>query len=282
MALLGFTPGRQDEVNKDRAIVLARKFISVANLTAPTQTPRVKSMPASSVFHDEWVVEFPGEYRLNIRKQDGVVASFTNDRRIYEQFKRMQDRSTRRFVSGGSAKTYAQSLAVKLGLAPQAKLDKLEYVRDGDPAGTDANRSGKILVRYRTMPFGYGFFGTSIGNGMGFTLDPVDGALVTFAQTWHTKIASHVVKVTKAKATAIAEHVFRSYRRKHKSFYTVPEQAVANVELKYVLPNAAFGSTYPNRQREKLARLAYVVRFGKESVWIDAASGKLLGGQSFA
>jgi hypothetical protein len=282
LALFGFAARGQDGISKDRAIALARNFVKIAKLSEPTQRPHVRSMPASSVFSDEWVVDFPGEYRFNIRKGDGVVASFTNDRRIYEQFKRTQNRTLRRFATGEAAKPYVQSLANRLGLVPQAKLEKIEFVRDGDPAGTDANRAGRIYVKYRTTPFGYGFFGSSIGNGMGFTIDPVDGTLVTFAQTWHTKIASHVVKVTRAKATAVAKGAFRSYRQKNKSFHTTSDQAIVKVELKYVLPNAAFGSTYPNRQREKLARLAYIVYFGSESVWIDAATGKLLGGQAFA
>jgi hypothetical protein len=80
--------------------------------------------------------------------------------------------------------------------------------------------------------------------------------LVAFVQNWGIKIESHAVRITKAKATANAEAVFRPYRKKHRSFHTTAGQPVAKVELKYVLPNAAYGSTYRTRQDERRARLA--------------------------
>lgn len=281
-AVIGFVPRQTPTTTKDQAAGLARKFLKLAGLPDPKQPPSVKAMPPSSVFRDRWEVVFSGEYRLTVLHNDGMVGSFQNQRRIEEQFKGKQDRSVRRFTSANQAASHLHALATKFGLRPQAKRTKLEYVNDGDPKKTDSNRAGRIHVQYRTKPFGYAFFPPEMGNGMGLTIDPVDGALVSFAQSWDIKIESHTLGVSKTRAIAKAEAVFRPYRKKHRSFHTTADEPVGKVELGYVLPNPAYGSKHPNPTTEKLARLAYIVYFGVETVWIDAATGKLLGGQSFA
>lgn len=281
IAIMGMADRAVEPITKAQADQAARKLLKIASLPDPKNTAQVQELPEWAGLRDRWEVIFPGEYRFTIRKDTGMIGGFQNHRRIEEQFKRTQERSVKRFTSANEAASHLHSLATKLGLRSQAQRTKLEYVRDGDPMKTDANRAGRIFVNYRTKPFGYEFFGPVLGNGMGFTIDPVDGALVTFAQAWDFKIESHAVNISKAKATASAEVVFRAYRKRHRSFHTTADQPVAKVKLKYVIPNAAYDSTYRDMKHERLARLAYIVYFGTESVWIDSATGKLLGGESF-
>lgn len=279
--LIGMTPVRQAKVSKEVAATKCRDFLKVAGLRAPQQTLSVRQMPAYTGFKGEWEVTFVGEYRFAVRQADGLVTAFDNDRRTHQQFKRTMDRSRVRYRNAQQARPRLETLARKLGLRSQAKLERVDYVRDGDAEKTDANRAGSIHAKYRSTPFGYHFFGPVIGNGLELSIDPVDGELVAFVQSWDIKIESHAVRVSRTKAIANAETVFRPYRKKHRSPRSTADQPVTKVELKYVLPNAAYGSTHPNRQPERVARLAYIVYFGEESVWIDSATGKLLGGESF-
>jgi hypothetical protein len=110
IAILGLSPAQEPRVTKDQAIIAARKFLELANLPAPAQSPRIRTMGPTSIFKDEWMVIFPGEYNFYVRQADGVVSSFTNNRRIDEQFRRTQDRSHRRFTTVAQAKPYTQAL----------------------------------------------------------------------------------------------------------------------------------------------------------------------------
>jgi hypothetical protein len=282
LAIIGMVSVPQKVVSKEQAISIADKFITTAALPSPKRPAQVRDLPAYTGLGNRWEVIYPGDYRLTIHKIEGIVRGFTNDRRLEEQFKRRQNRSNKRFETAAEAISMLNNMANRLGLCSQAHRSKLEYIPDNDTSRSDSNKAGRIHVQYRTKPFGYEFIGPEIGNGMGLTIDPVDGALVSFAQSWDIKIESHVVVVNKSEAVKNAEIAFRAYRRVRRSPHSTADQAVSRIEVGYVIPNGGYGSHFPSRERVRLARLAYVVFFGTESVWIDAATGKLLGGQSFA
>ncbi|MGI8922899.1 MAG: hypothetical protein ACR2HJ_02470 [Fimbriimonadales bacterium] len=212
-------------------------------------------------------VDYSGEYRFLLLREDGSVRRFSNEGRKREAAERPAG-SPRRYATLQQARLHIVRLANDLGLRPEAKLAEVKYHPYGD-----------IGAVFATRPFGHRFKGR--GNGMSLSIDPVDGTLLGFSERWDIEIERPEVAIAKEVAIRTAEERFRSHHRKHHNLHSGAYKAVSKVELLYVVPNPTFDSDYDYSQRTPRARLAYVVFFGADNVWIDAATGKVLGGEGY-
>lgn len=211
-------------------------------------------------------------HTFSIEAQSGVVHWFRNYVREYEQVKGIGRNRPPRFTSREMAEQHCWQLARRLGLPKDAHLAGLHTTREGE-AG-DANRAGEVSACFAVRPFGYPFVGG--GCEVSLTVDPLDGVLVGFRRAVPYFIESHDLRISKEEAVRRAKQVYEGWYRTHRSPHR--GQYAGRVEVGYIFPNSAFGAKrYPPRVPHRV-RLAYVVYFGDEAVWIDAADGSLLGG----
>jgi len=245
----------------------AAAFLERAGLPIPSAAPSVEPYEVVSGLQPRLEVVYPGEYRFLLLREDGPVRSFSNEGRKREAAERPAG-SPRRYATLQQARLRIVRLANDLGLRPEAKLAEVKYHLHGDIGG-----------RFKTRPYGHRFKGQ--GNGMSLSIDPVDGTLLGFSQRWDIEIERPRVEIAKEVAIRTAEERFRSFHRKHHNLHSGAGKPMTKIDLFYVVPNPAFDSGYDYSQRVPVARLAYVVFFGKDNVWVDAAAGKVLGGETY-
>jgi hypothetical protein len=193
-------------------------------------------------------------------------------------------------INGGSipietrpmATKYMDALAKRIGLPKGWKRVTEDYYRDHTPGRGDSDQSASAYACYGPRPNGYPFL--NCGPKMAIQIDPFDGTLLYYLFVNHTQIGTVDIRVTPAQAIATAKRavVLPNEHRRH--------VVTGKPKLGWAVPNAGFGSPLPDGTAKPpfKAFLGYEIRFNdyitggrklSESwVWVDAKTGKVLGG----
>lgn len=120
------------------------------------------------------------------------------------------------------------------------------------------------------------------------TIDPLDGALVTFIQNWLIEYVPSSVKVTQEEALGIAKASFNYSKmmkqgkknlelsRRRGSSMLIPFKDKVVASLYYVVLNKESKQRDPNFKLPIKANLVWVVEYGGCAIFIDPINGKEL------
>ncbi len=261
--------------NRAAAVAAAKGFLKAIGRGDPGVPSQLAKIPMP--FGDIWDVTWNDQYWFVIDAETIAIRMYENSGRVDDQVHRRNRTGLRVIASKQAAEECARDLATKLKFPGEAFVESSDVFDDDDPGKTDANKIGKATVRLATRPYGYPFL--QGGNGMSFDIDPQDGLLVQLFQNWEVEIASHDPRIAKEAAAATSQNAYESHYSTRYSPLRGNQDGSKPPKLGYVVPNGMFGSKLNETRRPFKARLAWVVYFGEESVWIDAGNGAVLGGE---
>ena len=162
----------------------------------------------------------------------------------------------------------AEELRMRLNI-PKDYLTEGVRVFDGrSPNPALRGLAGLASGSFGQRPFGYPFL--SYGNQIAFTLDRVDGAVLSYFWSSDSVVESSSKAVNESQARAAARKVQpkgASLKEEHK--------------LGFVLPNGLYTSEFVSPKPPYRVRLAYEFQYSgakNGSIWVDAGTGKILGG----
>lgn len=263
---------------ESKAIQNAEAFLRACAL--PPSTAMVRARLQSIPGNEKWIVEWEGDYRVSLEANTCAVHMFVNKRREHEQFRNIGRTGRDALGERRAAEEHVLGLARAIGIPTGTILERLEIIGEGAAGRTDANRAGKVLAEIRPRAYGYRYLRG--GPGMVFTVDRQDGVLVRFSQAWAIDPDSPALRLTSAEASKIADGPYQDYYRNRKPGpHGAQRQGPRAPEIGYVVPNGQFGGLNRGPGPRLKARLAWVVYFNQETVWIDAESGSVLGGEIF-
>lgn len=265
-------------LTQTRAVEAAQGFLRACALPIPEKPPKA-TIQTRNGEADKWVIEWEEQYRLVLLGDSGQVRWFVNSRREYEHVRQIGRTGHLLLKSREDAVSFCTAMAKSIGLPGGAVLHSLKVVSDGDPKETDGNPVGHVVARFKPRPFGFQYLRG--GPGMVLKVDKQDGCLVLFNQTWITQADPPVQRASRDEAIGAARTAHEAFYRDHRSPHRGQLQGSRTPELGYVVPNASFGGIGRRVGVAPRARLAYVVYFGEESVWVDAETGRVIGGEVF-
>jgi len=208
-------------------------------------------------------VDFGDGYTMTLDHSGKKVLSFVNGHKTQEQLAASRMRALRPVVSEQVAESWARDLRSRLGLSADYKRTRLAVFPDGGKTA-DANRVGVVLIAFERPLSGRRCF--NFIPGVTVQLDPHDGTVMTY-EMCPGPSASGSLKITEAEALRAASFAIPSH-----------SQAGAPVSgiLGYAVPNGEFGSV--SAISTLVARLVWSFSSGKTTVWIDAETGRCMGG----
>ena len=269
------------ELTQQQAIDRAQEYIRKAGLPPANPIPPGWSSPASirASISDftfgirMWEIQLYGDYAVKLDAQTGDLLTFDHSRRTYELVHRLNRTGIRKIRTEDEAKKRVDSVAKAFGLPARAILTKL----------TMRDSKGMISARYTEKPFGYPQLAS--GNGMSVVIDPQDAMPKFVGSFWRTRFAPPNRRITAEHALKVAQREYDRIHQTGSGFHLGTYSPMNPPKLGYVTPNSGLNPTGANRispnRSSPLARLAWVVHFGQESVWIDAESASPLGAMIF-
>jgi hypothetical protein len=267
---------------QERALATAKRFLTTVGVPIPaeqaTLTERVRSASPNNVLPDVWEVRWGGTAVVEVSADGTAVVAFSNLARTRQQLRGNERTGTVIWRDDDEARAYIWKVANAIGMPTGAHMDAFSYRGDNTPDRGDANRAGCAYASFRVRPHGYPFLGP--GPGARLTVDPQDGVLVSYFAVWDGVIlptsppASPTVTRDRAKAAAT-----EAFHR-----YTKPRQrqsdTATDAKLGWIAANGAFGSAHPFVIRPPWkVRLAWVISFGRDAVYVDPYDGSILGGK---
>lgn len=141
---------------------------------------------------------------------------------------------------------------------------------DGQTPFDPTSGSNRALwwVSFQLTVQGYAFASHKVGLGIG--IDALDGNLVMFSKNLSVNPVSTVIAISANQAQDLAVRCYSSA--------VGTEILPTGTSLKMVQPNYLWTDRFSTNETTD-AYLAYVVEFPEASVWIDAKSGAVLGGE---
>jgi hypothetical protein len=214
-------------------------------------------------------VFFPGGAIVEVDREKKIVLSYENTRRIKEKGMKGRSRGTYAIRSDRQLRSVVLRLQRILRVPKDYALEGVMLYSGGYPRvrAKDANTIGS--ASFGPRPFGYGFLSYSLR--ILITIDPLDGALLTYRRFADSVIESSKVSVTASAARKIAS----------KAVQFAGFSVGSTSKLGYTLPNGWFGSKVVSTGPPYRLRLAYEFPLRGRStgcVWVDAGNGQVLGG----
>ena len=263
------------QLSAQAATVSATHFLSVCGL--PPSRSRISTrLSVNSKGISIWEVRWDGDYEVDLDASTGQPTFFDNNRRFWEQIHGV-GRDGQRFTSQKAATAELWRLARALGLPSEGYLARLDMLAENDPSIHDANKAGSIGANFSVKPNGYPFLGR--GNGMSLVLDPVDGQLVFFTQSWDVVTAPAVLGLTRDEAVSRGFENFRLRHPELNGSQTLETPASVQAELGYVQPDQISSQDTFTAASPSQLKLAWVVYENGEKIYIDANDGTVIGGE---
>ncbi len=273
-------PPEQDMgARRERALATAKQFLATAGLPLPQSDPTFKLLDESWRRRNGCELSWVGTYRLELTPDGDSVVSFHNYAREAAQVRGLDRTGSSIFHSSREAAEFLTRMAKALGLPPSGTLSELKLAGDNAPGHGDANRAGIATATFVIHPSDYPFL--HCGNGMTVSVDPQDGVLTYFAASWDNVIMPSKPAATPSLARTEAEKLATPLYLKHRRPLFRSADAPTNAKLGWVVPNPSYGSGHPplsSSARPYRVRLAWVVYFGPDAVFIDPYDGSVLGG----
>lgn len=262
-------------ISEQAATVLAKQFLDVCGLPTP-KTGLNARLSINSKGATIWELRWGGDYEVDLNANTGQPLFFDNNRRIWEQVHGI-GRAGKKFSTRELAAKEVWRLARLLSLPSDGYLARLDITDENDLDAKDENKAGSIGANFSVKPNGYPFLGR--GNGMSIVIDPVDGQLVFFTQSWDVLALPAVLRLTKDQAISTG---VMTYRVRHPELVrsdTAEMSPPAQAELGYVQPNQVFLNDASAGPDQFQVKLAWVVYKGGEKIYIDANDGTVIGGE---
>jgi hypothetical protein len=267
-----------DDLSK-RAIATARSFLEKMRLPIVLGEVRVEPLRRSWRPEDGWDIAWVGAYRLKMTPDGSRVRAFQKHSRELAQHKGIGRTGRSIFGTEDEAKRFLTKVAKSLGLPRGARLSEFRATRRSTPGGRGYAWGGSASARFTVPPPDYPVLHG--GGGMTVCVDPQDGALTFYHASWDSfampPSPAPAPRVTRDKAKRAARAIYAQHGPSRRRSAPV----VTRARLGWVVPNAGFGSRFqrPGRRPQSL-RLAWVVSFGSDEVFVDAYGGSVLGGLS--
>lgn len=179
-----------------------------------------------------------------------------------------------RFKSRDDAKAFLIATARKVAARWPLTLERWTYRLDNTPGAQHRYGllSGTFWQRYQ----GYGYVGRT--NSLTINIDPQDGLLVYMVQSYRVAHDPPRIKVTQRQAIDAVRKYLAEVGSRTK--LTKPAKPVV---LGYTVPEERFGGPKYTDRPPYRGRLAYEVWVSKSSSkWVDAETGKVLGGNDYS
>ncbi len=264
----------------EQARAVAERFLATAGVPTPSAEVLIREHRWSqrgSVLPDVWAVIWNGKATVEVSMDTMSAVSFTNDWRILEQVRHWNRTGRSIFRNEEDARRYLTNLARAVGVPEAARLEGFSYYGDDTPDRGDANRAGSAAASFRLSAHGYPFV-TPGGPGAMIEVDPQDGMLVRYWASYdHVAIpdAATPPKLISAEAEKLGIGAYLQHTRPSLRRANAPTRAL----LGWVAPNQWYGSNHRSaHDRPQRVRLAWVVYFGSEAVFVDPYDGEVLGG----
>ncbi len=261
-------------IRKEDAERSARSFLEMAGLSRSLERGYSNyewSGEHVFKFGGDGIRTVGGEASVRVDSWTGVVTSFTNERRKFENHKG-QRKSVKRSIENVST-------ATKVGLDWASRVKLPRSARN--PVGIRFSRRSTVYVGFEERPHGYRFISGS-PYFASVEVDTIDGALVTFHKDPPRVVESWKlgIKAESLRPKAIAEYRKAMARTGEKKIN------IANsVKVGYVGNREKNEKVDPGKGRRTLYyRLGVVFSFAKspdgmfkDAVMFDAGNGKFLG-----
>lgn len=265
------TPGAED-VPATAALGRARELARALDLDTSGQP--VLRLYVNDDAPRIWEVEWPDQVTVDLISRDRSLFALRNTKRSDDRTS-MRGRTGTMLYSGQTQAVEAirrQALAV--GMPSQAVLTRYESRGDDANGRKGEGMAGLHKAWFAMRPRGIGFI-NGAPSGV-YVVDSQDGEIIEIHQRWDVDVEADVERITNQEAVGLAhgyyEHWYEGRRGRQEYDPAHPPR------LHYAVPNGVFdGLKYPASGRLK-GRLAWVVSFGKDMVFIDAGNGRLLGG----
>lgn len=160
--------------------------------------------------------------------------------------------------------------AIRLALDPQTHLSRSSFTDSA--ASGQGSRPSRGLVGFVFTQVVSGVDTTGVGNSMSMTLDRQTGVVtsLTWSKGWRYE-GQRTVTENAAKERA------REILASNDPSLLSP---IRSVSVQYMHVGSGFGSTTRDEaRRARIARLAYVIRFDRCQVFVDAETGRSIGGK---
>ena len=216
-----------------------------------------------------WEIQFYGDYRVELDSRTGDLFLFENTRKSFELVYRLNRTGQRKIRTREEARARCLEVATALGLPARASLDKLEL----------KNSKGFVNAHFTEKPHGYPFLRG--GNGTSVSLDPQDGMPERVGNHWRTQADRPNRRISEAKAVETANREYARLHVRSSGFHRGTYSPARPPRLGFVVPNGLSAAGMSRPPADQPARLAWVVLFGEESVWVEAETGKVVGAEIF-
>lgn len=220
--------------------------------------PPKSPLKFSSTRGRELIFVDPGKVEVYVNVPTNTAVMLFNQARIFERTRQRKPSKHLRIQSEAQMIRYAKAIGAKVKVPADYKFDGVRMGFDGTGSASWSARPG-----------GFGFI--NMGMMVRLVVDRRDGAVIDYGRSTEIEIDSKKLVITKETARRRAESAGFKFLPNHK--------------LGYVLPNSEFGGPGRVGQPPYRLRLAYAFHengFLKWEVWVDAATGKILGGISRA
>ena len=256
-------PPLEGELSAATVFQIAKTSATAAGL--PMSTPAVVELEETKSFGRRWSVLWPDKVETHINPITGSIELLTNTvREDLLQAGRAQPTSFL-IANEQAAKTRALAIFRAAGAPQDIFVAEARLTEEVSPGFACATVEVKRRHLNRRILGAFGLM----------TLDRADGVLVSLQQSWSYVIETEHPILSVDQARSRARYVYE--------VHLIPSDpyppAQTEPELAYVHPGDAFGSSpYPKNETILRMRLAYIVAFGPDKVWIDAVTGGCLGG----
>ncbi len=248
---------------------ICSSLASRLGMSVSTPSLRCRSETLSKSGSIRWRVE-AGSLLFSVDDRFGYVALFL-DSAADAEARSHSNSSTRYFTTDDSAWMRAEAIRSQIG--NQAELVRGVFSDSSEATSLNRTQRGFVQFTFESRPFGRSSGGQ--GNRIAMLLDQRTGRLVMFTQSTGWTFDSPEAAISEASARTIAAALVRAHLRG-----LVDE--ITGVRQAYIQPQEGFGSSLQNPLRiQRRVRWAYVVRFPRCVVYVDAQTGAPLGGARF-
>jgi hypothetical protein len=223
-----------------------------------------------------WTVR-TGGYMLQLDSATGELQRLKYEAREWHQL-RNEGRGGRPAIrTEKMARAAIMRLAGLLGFPRPAYIKRLRVYQDGDPRIMDGNRTGYASAEFVvTGPNGIPF-GEYMGPAGAISIDTLDGALLHASMEWRVVTAANRASMSAQAAKERASDEYRAImvrQRNGGQFGPLPAEAQLLPEpvarLEYAVAETGT-QPFP-----RTAVLSWAVKFGSDTVWVDATSGQMV------
>jgi hypothetical protein len=267
-----FTAIIANPVSLDERVIAAQDALShlFRQLDMEDQTPSMRAVVSGACGSvSPWVTLSNDSWSAIYEVDEARILSLTNTKREAEIARRIGRTGERFYVSDDEAWRKAEAIAQKVWQGATLKRVRLTAQSDLSANQVPTSNAARVRLEMFDTPPGTQLVGM---NGLRIALDIQDGELLSLSIVKGWTYGPATATFSEAEARTLAVQTMATKR-------SVTAEDIGSVERAYVNPSPTFGAVRDPELPPKQMRYAYVVNFGRDAVWLDANTGRLLGGR---